>query len=447
MMYTSSSSTQPAALTENADQLLLSEYDVIIHQQDKNSPLYSVSSFEDLQLSDELLQGVYNMKFTKPSKIQASALPLLLRDPPENLIAQSQSGTGKTAAFSLAILSRVQASDPATQAMVVAPTRELARQIVEVMKELGRFSPVTVTEVIPGGGVYDRKIGGHIVVGTPGTMLRLIQSKALGVARLRMLALDEADIMLDIQSLGAQTMQIKRRVPEATQLIFFSATWAENIVNFARQFMGSGANEIRLQVNELTISNIKQFFIDCNDELDRFEILVDLYGLMTVSQSMIFVHRKDNAEKIAEMMTSRHHHVSFLHGGLDVGERDRRMDDFRAGRSKVLISTNVLARGLDVCNVNLVINYDLPVGGKGLADHDAYLHRIGRTGRFGRRGITINFVHDEPSYEILSQIQTYFGCNIIKLPTQLDSRDGVTADQKAGRSERMEDFLKAAMKG
>lgn len=146
-------------------------------------------------------------------------------------------------------------------------------------------------------------------------------------------------------------------------------------------------------------------------------------------------------------MMNRHHQVSFLHGGLDVSQRDRLIDEFRAGRSKVLISTNVLARGLDVCNVNMVINYDLPVGVHGQADHDAYLHRIGRTGRFGRSGVTINFVHDEASYEVLCQIQAHFGCEIVKLPTQLDPQDGSTSDQKSSRSERMEAFLKAATRG
>ncbi|KAG0041286.1 RNA helicase required for poly(A+) mRNA export [Gryganskiella cystojenkinii] len=388
------------------------------------------------------------MNYVKPSKIQEHALPLLMRDPPENLIAQSQSGTGKTAAFSLAILHRIDPSNPATQAMVVAPTRELARQIVDVMKELGRFTSITFAEAVrQNEPVAITTIEAQVVVGTPGTMLNLLQRKKLNVTQLRMLALDEADNLLNLQSLGVQTMHLKRKVPESAQKIFFSATWEDNIVEFAKSFAGQNANQIRLERNELTVKSIKQFYVDCDSEQDRFEILAGLYGIMTISQSMIFVGRRDTAELIAKMMIDRNHAVTFLHAGLTPTDRDKLIDEFRNGRSKVLIATNVLSRGIDVANVNLVVNYDLPTQYGGKADCDTYLHRIGRTGRFGRLGVTINFIHNESSFEVLNTIQNHFGCDILCVPTHLDVADGTSAqDQSHGRLDRMEEFIKAAMK-
>ncbi|KAJ2714170.1 RNA helicase required for poly(A+) mRNA export [Coemansia spiralis] len=384
-------------------------------QADPNSPLYSVKSFDELGLHENLLKGVYEMKFTKPSKIQERALPLLLANPPLNMIGQSQSGTGKTAAFVLTMLSRVDFEINAPQAICLAPSRELARQIMEVAEQMGKYTPMKATYAIK-----DTKIKGNvdaqIVVGTPGTVNDLIRKRQLETNKVKLYVLDEADSMLEASGLGDQTVRIKRMLPKDCQIILFSATFPDNVRAYAQR-MAPNANEIRLKATELTVDGIKQFYVDCKDKEHKFVVLSQLYSLMTVGQSIIFVRTRATAEKIAKRLNDDGHAVVFLHGQLDSQERDNVMDGFRRGDIKVLITTNVVARGIDIQQVNLVINYDIPLTGDGLPDPETYLHRIGRTGRFGRTGASINFVHDEQSLDQMEAIQNTLGCDIIKVPT------------------------------
>ncbi|KAJ2005792.1 RNA helicase required for poly(A+) mRNA export [Coemansia thaxteri] len=385
-------------------------------QADPNSPLYSAKSFDSLGLHENLLKGVYEMKFTKPSKIQERALPLLLANPPRNMIGQSQSGTGKTAAFVLTMLSRVDYDVMKPQALCLAPSRELARQIMEVVQQMGKYTPVKAAYAIKDSLEKGGKIDAHIVIGTPGTVTDLIRKRALPLSDMKLMVLDEADNMLDQQGLGDQTVRLKNQMPKGCQFVLFSATFPENVQTFTKRFAPE-ANEIRLKATELTVEGIKQFYMDCKNEEHRFEVLSELYSLMTVGQSIIFVRRRDTAEKIAQRMTKDGHAIVFLHGQMDSAERDRVMDDFRKGDIKVLITTNVIARGIDIQQVNLVINYDIPLDGDGRPDPETYLHRIGRTGRFGRTGASVNFVHDRKSNEQMEAIQNALGCDIIKVPT------------------------------
>ncbi|KAJ2114200.1 RNA helicase required for poly(A+) mRNA export [Coemansia sp. RSA 922] len=385
-------------------------------QADPNSPLYSAKSFDDLGLHENLLKGVYEMKFTKPSKIQERALPLLLANPPRNMIGQSQSGTGKTAAFVLTMLSRVDYDIMAPQALCLAPSRELARQIMEVVLQMGKYTPVKATYAIKDSLAKGEKIDAHIVIGTPGTVVDLVRKRALDMKQVKLLVLDEADNMLDQQGLGDQTLKVKNSVPKTCQFVLFSATFPENVQVFTSRFAPE-ANEIRLKATELTVEGIKQFYMDCKNSNHKLEVLSELYSLMTVGQSIIFVRRRDTAEQISRQMTKEGHAIVFLHGQMDGSERDRVMDDFRKGDIKVLITTNVIARGIDIQQVNLVINYDIPLDGNNRPDPETYLHRIGRTGRFGRTGASVNFVHDDQSYDQMEAIQNALGCDIIKVPT------------------------------
>ncbi|KAF9285547.1 RNA helicase required for poly(A+) mRNA export [Mortierella alpina] len=428
--------------------------EVEVRQTDPTSPLYSVKSFEDLNMDENLLKGIYNAKFTKPSKIQEHALPLLLRQPPEHLIAQAESGTGKTASFSLAVLSRLNHNDSSAQALILAPTRELAKQIVGVIKELAKFTTANITAIVrqEQGGAYPERVDGQIIVGTPGSVGDMIKRKKLRVSGIKTLVLDEADYMLDLQGLREQTLHIQRYMPRNVQLVLFSATWDYRITQFAEQFVSGPRNHIRLPVDKLTVKTIKQFYIDCEDEEDRFEMLVALYSIMTISQSIIFVERRDTADKIARRMRNRHHAVSYLHGSLSPNERDDIIADFRNMKSKVLITTNVLARGIDISTVNLVINYDLPRTRdpndlRFTPDPVTYLHRIGRTGRFGRRGVCVNFIHDRISFEDLQQIENYFKCEIRRVPiAPLCEYGSSLEEQKEARIDKMEQFFKQEMK-
>ncbi|KAI9643846.1 RNA helicase required for poly(A+) mRNA export [Ciborinia camelliae] len=386
-------------------------------QGDQTSPLYSVETFEQLGIDPSILKGLYAMNFKKPSKIQEKALPLLLSNPPRNMIAQSQSGTGKTAAFVITILSRLDFSKPTTpQALCLAPSRELARQIEGVIRSVGQFvSGLTVQAAIPGAVERNARVNSMVIVGTPGTVMDLIKRRSIDASQMKILCLDEADNMLDQQGLGEQCMRVKSMI-KTQQILLFSATFPEEVYGFAQQF-SSNANEIKLKRDELTVSGIKQMFMDCPNETGKYEILVKLYGLMTIGSSIIFVKRRDTASHIAKRLTEEGHKVVAIHGAFEGSERDTVLEEFRQGKAKVLITTNVLARGIDVQSVSMVINYDIPMKGRSDSEPDpeTYLHRIGRTGRFGRVGVSISFVFDRRSYDALSQIANHYNIDLIKL--------------------------------
>lgn len=205
-------------------------------------------------------------------------------------------------------------------------------------------------------------------------------------------------------------------VPKTCQLVLFSATFPDNVRDFAAR-LAPNANEIRLKQEELSVEGIRQFYMDCKSEDHKYEVLVELYNLLTIGQSIIFCAKRETADRIAQKMTAEGHKVDSLHGKLDVKERDATIDAFRSGKAKVLISTNVIARGIDIMQVTLVINYDMPVTSKGEADAETYLHRIGRTGRFGRKGVSINFVHDHQSWSYMDQIEKELHCEILRVQT------------------------------
>ncbi|BFZ58050.1 RNA helicase required for poly(A+) mRNA export [Savitreella phatthalungensis] len=406
--------------TQDHDNLIKTTNEVRVKladlQADPESPLYSAKSFEDLPLHDTLLKGLYAMRFQKPSKIQERALPLLLANPPRNMIGQSQSGTGKTAAFALTMLSRVDPTKTGVQALCIAPSRELARQIMDVVVEMGKYTQVKTAMALKDTIERGAKIDAHIVVGTPGTVMDIVKRGSLSTKDIQVLVLDEADNMLDKQGLGSQSLKIKSLCPKTTQIVLFSATFPAEVEGFAGKFAPS-ANEIRLKTEELSVDGIKQLYMDCPTEESKYDILCDLYGILTIGQSIIFVRRRDTADRVAKRMTDDGHQVVSLHGAKDGGERDTIMDDFRTGRKKVLITTNVIARGIDVLQVNMVVNYDMPTDAEGKPDPETYLHRIGRTGRFGRLGVSVNFVHDKRSFEEMKAIQDYLQRPMTRVPT------------------------------
>lgn len=427
-------SSAPAEASTGAP-LHESRYDVQVtladQQADPNSPLYSVKSFDDLGLHSDLLKGIYSMKYTKPSKIQERALPLLLQNPPRNMIGQSQSGTGKTAAFVLTMLSRIDFSMDKPQAIALAPSRELARQIMDVVQAMGKFTPVKTAFAIPDALKRGEKVHAHLVVGTPGKTFDLIKTRALDPSAVKVFVLDEADNMLDQQGLGEQSIRVKNTMPKSCQLVLFSATFPEHVYAFATKF-APNANEIRLKQEELSVESIKQFYMDCKSEEHKYEVLVELYNLLTIGQSIIFCAKRETADKIAQRMTAEGHRVDSLHGKLDTAARDRTIDEFRTGKCKVLIATNVIARGIDIQQVTLVINYDMPLTQRGEPDAETYLHRIGRTGRFGRKGVSINFVHDATSRKHMETIEKALHCHIVGVQT--DDLEAMEATIKDGAS-------------
>jgi len=250
----------------------------------------------------------------------------------------------------------------------------------------------------------------------------LIRRKIIDVSHIKVFVLDEADNMLDQHGLGDQTLRVKNFLPRnlPIQIILFSATFPDNVRTFASKF-APNANKIELKKEELSLESVKQFYMDCRNEEHKYDILVSLYQLLTVGQSIIFCQHRHTADRISQRMTVEGHKVASLHGAKDSRERDAIIDGFREGRDKVLITTNVIARGIDIQQVNMVVNYDLPLmndqATDGRPDIDTYRHRIGRTGRFGRKGISINFVHDKKTWLQMEQIEKELGRKIMRIET------------------------------
>lgn len=377
---------------------------------DQKPSLYSIKSFEELGLSSDLLKGLYAMKFDRPSKIQEKTLPIIFKKERPNIIAQSQSGTGKTAAFVLSMLSCVDLSIKKPQALCLSPSRELARQILDVVLMMGKFSGCTSELLIKDLQRKDETTS-QIMVGTPGTVVGLQTRGLLDLSFLKMFVLDEADAMIGAQGMCAQAMRIKNTFPKNVQSLFFSATFNNEITSFAQTII---QNPVVLKVahEELTVEGIKQFYVDTLNYENRFNVLSSIYGLLTVGQSIVFTRTRSTADQVQQRMIADGHTTLVLHGGLSSQERDFVIDRFRNGHCKVLISTDVISRGIDVLQVSLVINFDIPLTEDKQPDPETYLHRIGRTGRFGRNGIAINIIYNKASRDSLMWIKEYFGCEI-----------------------------------
>lgn len=398
-----------------------------ILQADTSTPYHSANTFEELGLGESLMKGIYHMKFSKPSKIQATSLPMILAADGnyKNLIAQAHNGSGKTASFVLGMLSRVQFEKGVTQALCIVPTRELARQIQDVIMELGKYTGVTTrlaVKLTDDERKEERSLQTnsryteHIVVGTPGRVLDLVKRRRIDTSAIRILVLDEADEMIDIQGMGDQTIRIRKSLPRDVQVLLFSATYRDAVKGFAMR-MAPDANQITVKRETLSLDKIQQYYIDAGNAEERFTILSEIYELLTLGQSIIFVRTRVDAAKLSSRMRDAGHTVSVLYGGdMTPDARDRVIDEFRNGTTRVLVTTNVLSRGVDVLAVSAVINYDLPTDRSGYAaDAETYLHRIGRTGRFGRKGIAINFVYDDNSKRVLQELEQYYSKRITKV--------------------------------
>ncbi|XP_067217178.1 DEAD-box helicase Dbp80 isoform X2 [Linepithema humile] len=385
-----------------------------IQRNNPNSPLHSVKTFDALHLKPELLKGVYAMGFNAPSRIQETALPTLLADPPQNMIAQSQSGTGKTAAFVLAMLSRVDPTENYPQVLCLSPTYELAIQTGEVAAKMSRFcSQIKIKYAVRGEEITrGSKITEHIIIGTPGKVLDWGQKfKFFDLNKISVFVLDEADVMIATQGHQDQCIRIHKLLPRTCQMMFFSATYEREVMEFA-EIIVSNPLVIRLLREEESLDNIKQYYIQCKNSEEKYAAITNIYGVITIGQAIIFCHTKKTASWLAEKMTKDGHAVAILSGDLTVEQRISVLDRFRAGLEKVLITTNVLARGIDVEQVTIVVNFDLPMDQKRQADCETYLHRIGRTGRFGKAGIAINLIDSPHALQLCKDIEKHFGKEI-----------------------------------
>jgi translation initiation factor 4A len=368
-----------------------------------------VASFDDMNLKDDLLRGIYAYGFEKPSAIQQRAVMPILSG--HDTIAQAQSGTGKTATFSISVLQSVDLRLNRTQALILAPTRELAQQIQKVVRALGDFLEVTSHACVGGTLVRDDvKIlhqGVQVVVGTPGRVYDMVSRGVLKLDDVKMFVLDEADEMLS-RGFKDQIYDVFQHLPPKVQVCLFSATMPSEILEISNRFM---RDPIRILVkrDELTLEGIKQFYIAVDKEEWKFETLCDLYETLTITQAIIYCNTRRKVDWLTDKMGQRDFTVSSMHGDMTGQERELIMKEFRSGSSRVLITTDLLARGIDVQQVSLVINYDLP------ANRENYIHRIGRSGRFGRKGVAINFVTGD-DVRAMRELEVFYHTQIVEMP-------------------------------
>lgn len=366
-------------------------------------------SFDDMNLKEELLRGIYAYGFERPSAIQQRAIVPCCKG--VDVIAQAQSGTGKTATFTISVLQSIDMALHRTQALILGPTRELAQQIQKVVLALGDYLQVECHACIGGTNTRDdMKIlreGPHVIVGTPGRVYDMINRGALDVRSLKMFVLDEADEMLS-RGFEQQIRDLFALLPSNTQVVLLSATMPAEVLEVTKKFM---RDPIRILVKkeELTLEGIKQFYVAVEKEDWKLETLCDLYETLTITQAVIFCNTRRKVDWLNEQMTRRDFTVSSMHGDMTQQEREVIMREFRTGSSRVLITTDLLARGIDVQQVSLVINYDLPV------NRENYIHRIGRGGRFGRKGVAINFVTGEDVRQ-LRDIEQFYNTQIEEMP-------------------------------
>jgi translation initiation factor 4A len=372
----------------------------------------SVTSFDDMDLKENLLRGIYANGFEKPSAIQQKAIMPVLAG--RDVIGQAQSGTGKTATFTISMLQRLDESLNEVQGIVLAPTRELAGQIHDVVVAFSSFMKVKVFCCVGGSSIRDSirtlRDGVHVVIGTPGRVHDMIQRQHLSTEHMKIFILDEADEMLD-RGFKDQVHDIFRFMPEEVQVAIFSATMPLEVFEVTKRFMNNPIT-ILVKREELTLAGIKQFFIAIEREEWKLETLCDLYLTLTITQAIIFVNTRKKCEWLTRQLTDRDFTVSSIHGELEQRERDSIMREFRSGSSRVLITTDILAKGIDVQQVSLVINYDLP------NNREFYIHRIGRCGRFGRKGVAINFItHGDVRY--MRDIEEFYETEIQQMPSNI----------------------------
>jgi translation initiation factor 4A len=369
-------------------------------------------SFDELDIQENVLRGIYGYGFEKPSIIQHKAIPVMMSG--KDVIAQAQSGTGKTGAFSIGSLCNVDTSLKQTQIIALSPTRELAEQTYQVMKELGSYTDITFSKVVGGTRVSDcindlRK-SPQVIVGTPGRVLDMLQKKILFTDTLKVVVIDEADEMLS-QGFQELIYNVFQFIPKEAQVALFSATFPEELLEMTEKFMDK-PERLLVKKEQLTLEGISQYYINVKHNHWKYDVLTDIYNTINIAQCIIYINSKNRLSQIYQELTQDNFPVGMIHGSLMTEEREAVMNKFRQGEIRILLSTDLLSRGIDIQQLSLVINYDLPI------QKETYIHRIGRSGRYGRKGVAINFITDRDA-EDLAELQTFYNTSIEEMPQNI----------------------------
>ena len=382
--------------------------------------------WDQLDIDENILRGIYGMGFERPSIIQQKAIiPIILK---QDLIAQAQSGTGKTAAFSIGALSAVNMNEKTTQVLILSPTKELTMQTASVVKRLGQMmaglnvqtlyggvqsemQTITTTPTNPFFNSNSNANVPHIICGCPGKVYDWMKRNKIMIDTIKLIIMDEADELLSF-GFDDQIYNIFKKLNSDVQVALFSATLPTSVQKTIKKIM---RNPISICVNpeQLTLDGIAQYYIAVEDDRQKYTTLKNLYSGISMSQCIIYCNSVKRVSDLYDAMKEDEFPVSKMHSNMDKVERENAFLEFKSGKSRVLISSNVTARGIDIQQVSVVINFDIP------NDVCTYLHRIGRSGRWGRKGVSINLITRRDVVK-MKEIETYYACDIKQMPVNMD---------------------------
>jgi superfamily II DNA/RNA helicase len=366
----------------------------------------NMSDFEKICKNDNILRGIYNYGYEKPSEIQIKTIPLIIDG--KDILAQAQSGTGKTASFVIGSMHHIDVDKKVPQILIISPVRELSEQIFEVYIQLSTALNVKCSLFTGGSEImYDKKNAKNVqvVIGTVGRLLHLLDKQILKLQSIKVVVFDEVDRMLN-DNFETEMKKLMEFVPENAQMCMFSATITDDTIEVVGK-IAPNAVHILIEPEKLTLDGIAQFSV-CVDEEYKLETLIDLYKSITVGQSIIFANKVHKITQIEEFLTNKGFPISVFHSKISKLERNELFKKFKNGTSRIMLSSDVLSRGIDVQQISVVINYDIP------DDYETFLHRCGRSGRFGKKGMTINLVSPRDGKK-MQLIAEHYGINISPL--------------------------------
>jgi superfamily II DNA/RNA helicase len=376
---------------------------------------YEINTWDELNNDPNILRGIYSSGFERPSPIQKKAIMPIISG--RDIIAQAQSGTGKTAAFSIGALSIVDLKNNFTQVLILSPTRELTIQTSNVVKQIGSMMQGLKIQTVYGGSPYEESNNftdrntPHIICGCPGRVFDLMRKEKITSKQIKLIILDEADEMLS-SGFKEQVYNIFQYFNNDIQVALFSATLPNNIYPIINKIMRNPI-KICVKAEQLTLEGITQYYVAVDDDRQKYATLKHIYQYVSVSQCIIYCNSIKRVSDLYDAMKEDGFPVCRIHSNMDKLERDGAFKEFKNGKSRVLISSNVTARGIDIQQVSIVINFDVP------KDVHTYLHRIGRSGRWGRKGVGINFITRRDITK-LKEIETYYSSEIKEMPINLD---------------------------
>ena len=377
---------------------------------------HDINSWDELNISNELLRGIYACGFEKPSPIQRRAIKPLMEG--NDIIAQAQSGTGKTATFTIGALSHIKVQENTTQVLILSPTRELSIQTAKVMKDVGSMIEGLKIQVLVGGSSIDEDASNlknnvpHVITGCPGRVYDMMRRNHIVSKNIKLIILDEADEMLST-GFKEQVYNVLQNLKNDIQVALFSATLPDYIQSITSKFMRKPV-KIFVKAEQLTLEGISQYYVAVEDDIQKYDTLKDLYSTISVSQCIIYCNSVKRVSDLYDAMNEDGFPVCRIHSNMEKKDRDQSFLDFKTGKYRVLISSNVTSRGIDIQQVSVVINFDIPK-----CVHN-YLHRIGRSGRWGRKGVGINMV-TRRDISKLKEIEQHYSTQITEMPASINS--------------------------